>query len=46
MIALSKDFKLISESYYENPVVCLNFEKEVTFNSRVISLNLGTKMDD
>ena len=28
MIALSKDFKLISESYYENPGVCLNFEKK------------------
>ena len=29
MIALSKDFKLISESYYENPGVCLNFEKKI-----------------
>ena len=28
MIALSKDFKQISESYYENPGVCSNFEKK------------------
>ena len=29
MIAMSKDFKLISESYYKNPGVCLNFEKKI-----------------